>query len=325
MTPILEWGIPIIEWFQSLGDGLLPVMEFFTFLGTEYFYLLVLPVLVWCFDPGLGFRVGLILLTSSSINSTLKLAFGWPRPYWVSDKVRALSAEISFGTPSGHAQNALSLWGRIASGIKNKWIITICFLLILLISVSRIFLGVHFPTDILIGWIVGGILLLLFIKLEAPVQRWLHNRSIMGQFLLVFSLSFALLGTGLLVSVATSSRPLPAEWEDRASTAIPDADPISPQDIDDIVSSSGVVLGIGAGGVLLFSWGGFSAAGPIQQRLLRYVFGVVGVVVIFFGLRWLFPTEPILLGQSLRFVRYASVGFWVAYAAPWLFVRLKLA
>ena len=325
MTLILEWGIAIIEWLQSLGDGLLPVMQFFTFLGTEYFYLLFLPVLVWCFDPGLGFRVGLILLTSSSINSTLKLAFGWPRPYWVSDKVRALSAETTFGTPSGHAQNAFSLWGRIASSVQNRWIITFSILLILLISVSRIYLGVHFPTGILIGWIVGGILLLLFIKLETPVQRWIRNRSIMGQFLLAFSLSFALLGTGLLVSVATSSRTVPAEWAERASTAFPDADPISPQGIDDIVSTSGVVLGISAGGVLLFSWGGFSAAGPVQQRFFRYVFGVVGVGVIFFGLRWLFPTEPILLGQSLRFVRYASVGFWVAYAAPWLFVRLKLA
>ncbi len=325
MTPILEWGLPIIEWFQNLGEGLLPIMQFFTFLGTEIFYLLVLPTLLWCFDSRFGFRVGFLLLTSSSLNATLKLAFGLPRPYWVSAKVKALSAEISFGTPSGHAQNALSLWGRIASGIKNRWIITICVLLILLISVSRLYLGVHYPTDILVGWIFGGILLLLFIKLEAPVQRWLRNRSILGQFLLVLSLSFALLGIGLLVSVATSSRPLPAEWADRAFTAIPEAEPISPNDIDSIVSSSGVLLGIGAGGVLLFSWGGFSAGGPLPQRVFRYVVGVVGVVSIFFGLRWLFPTDPPLLGNVLRFIRYATVGFWVAFAAPWLFVKLKLA
>lgn len=325
MTPLLEWGLPIIEWFQSLGDGLLPFMQFFTFLGTENFYLLIMPAFLWCFDIRLGLRVGMILLTSSSINNILKLAFGWPRPYWVSDKVKALSAESSFGTPSGHAQNALSLWGRIASGIRNRWIITICVLLILLISLSRLYLGVHFPTDTFVGWIIGGILLLLFIMLEAPIQRWLRNRSIMGQFILVFALSIALLGTGLLVSVATSSRPVPAEWVDRASTAIPDADPISPKDIDDIVSSSGVLLGIGAGGVLLFSWGGFSAGGPLHQRIFRYVVGVLGVVLIFFGLRWLFPTDPLLLGQILRFIRYAIVGFWVAHAAPWLFVKLKLA
>jgi membrane-associated phospholipid phosphatase len=325
MSPLLEWGIPIIEWLQNLGDGLLPVMKFFTFLGTEIFYLLVLPTLLWCIDARFGFRVGLILLTSSSINSILKLALGWPRPYWVSDKVRALSAETTFGSPSGHAQNALSLWGRIISLVKNRLVITICVLLILLISISRLFLGVHFPTDIIFGWIVGGILLLLFIKFEAPVQRWLLNRSLMSQFLLVLGLSIALLATGLLVSVATSSRLVPAEWGERASTAIPDADPISPKDIDDIVSSSGVLLGIGAGGILLFSWGRFNAGGPLQQRIFRYVVGVVGVVVIFFGLRWLFPAEPLLLGQILRFIRYGIVGFWVAYAAPRLFVKLKLA
>jgi membrane-associated phospholipid phosphatase len=325
MTPILEWGIPIISWFQSLSEGLQPIMKFFTFLGTENFYLLVLPILLWCVDIGIGLRVGLILLTSSSINSMLKLTLGWPRPYWVSDKIRAFSAETSFGAPSGHAQNALVLWGRMASMIKSKLGMTIFVLLILLISISRLYLGVHFPTDMIIGWIVAGAILYFFIKLEGPVLNWLRGTSIKSQLLLVFSFSIAILGIGLLISVATSSRAVPAEWITQASTAMPDADPIAPNDIDSIVSSSAVVLGIGMGGVLLLSWGKFNAGGPILQRAFRYIFGVIGVVAIFFGLRWLFPTEPVLLGHVLRFVRYAVVGLWVAYAAPWLFVKIKLA
>lgn len=325
MTPILEWGIPIISWLQGLGEGLLPIMKFFTFLGTENFYLLVLPILLWCVDVGFGLRVGLILLTSSSINSILKLAFGWPRPYWVSDKIRAFSAETSFGTPSGHAQNALALWGRMASLIRSKLGMTLFLLLILLISLSRLYLGVHFPTDMIVGWIVAGILLYLFIKLEDPLISRLRGTSIKRQLLLVFVFSIAILGIGLLISVATSTRVLPTEWITQASNAIPDADPISPNDIDNIVSSSAVVLGIGAGGILLISWGRFNAGGSLLHRASRYVVGVIGVVAIYFGLRWLFPTEPVLLGHALRFVRYAVVGFWVAFVAPWLFVKLKLA
>lgn len=325
MIPILEWGIPIIEWFQGLGDGLLPVMKFFTFLGTENFYLLILPSLLWCFDSALGFRVGLILLTSSNINATLKLALGLPRPYWVSDRVLGYSAEKSFGAPSGHAQNAVTLWGRLSMGIGKRWITIGAIVLILAISISRLYLGVHFPTDILAGWIVGGIILILFLKLEAPVKDWLSRKSVAGQIFMVILFSLSLLALGLIVSAIVSGREMPLEWSDRGAAAFPDAEPNSPTYIDAFISASAVLLGLGSGGVLLFAWGGFNAGGPYLKRLLRFLVGVTGVMIIFYGLRWLFPSEPTLLGYIMRFIRYGLVGFWISYPAPKLFVKLKLA
>ena len=325
MSPLFEWGIPIIEWFQGLGDGLLPIMKFFTFLGTENFYLLIMPSFLWCIDSALGFRVGLILLTSGTLNATLKLAFGLPRPYWVSDKVSAFSSDKYFGAPSGHAQNAVTLWGRLAAGLGRTWITVGAIVLILAISVSRLYLGVHFPTDVLAGWIVGGIILILFLKLEAPVKDWLSRKNVSGQIFVVILFSLSLLALGLIVSAIVSGREVPLEWSDKAAAAFPDAEPISPTDIDAFVSTSAVLLGLGSGGVLLFSWGGFNAGGPYLKRLLRFLVGVAGVVIIYFGLRWIFPSEPSLLGHILRFIRYALVGFWISYPAPKLFVKLKLA
>lgn len=325
MSPLLEWGIPIIEWFQSLGEGLLPIMQVFSFSGTEYFYLLIMPSLLWCFDSELGFRAGLILLSSSNINATLKLAFGLPRPYWVSDKVTAHGSDKYFGAPSGHAQNAVTLWGRLGAGLGKRWAKIGAVVLILAISFSRLFLGVHFPTDILAGWIVGAIILYLFLKLEEPAKQWLKQRNVTSQLIVVLMFSISLLLIGLVVSAATADREVPIEWSDRAAAAFPDAEPISPTDIDDIVSTAGVLLGFGSGGVFLFTWGGYDAGGPYSKRILRFLVGVVGVAIIFFGLRFLFPSEPTILGYILRFIRYATVGFWVVYAAPWLFVRLKLA
>lgn len=325
MSPLLEWGIPIIEWFQALGDGLLPIMKFFTFLGTENFYLLIMPSFLWCFDSALGFRVGLILLTSGMLNATLKLAFGFPRPYWVSDRVSAYSAETSFGAPSGHAQNAVTLWGRLAAGLGRKWTTVGAIVLILAISISRLYLGVHFPTDVLAGWIVGGIILILFLKFEAPVKDWLSRKNVSSQIFVVILFSLSLLALGLIVSAIVSGREVPLEWSDRAAAAFPTAEPISPTDVDAFVSSSAVLLGLGSGGVLLFSWGGFNAGGPYLKRLLRFLVGVSGVVIIYFGLRWIFPSEPSLLGHILRFIRYGLVGFWISYPAPRLFVKLNLA
>jgi hypothetical protein len=75
----------------------------------------------------------------------------------------------------------------------------------------------------------------------------------------------------------------------------------------------------------------FDAGGAIWKRVVRYLIGVAGTVAIWRGLALLFalatpdPEAMLWLVMPLRFVRYALLGLWVAYYAPWLFVRLGLA
>src|SRR3990172_2483279 len=148
-------------------------MESFTFLGAELFYLLVMPALLWSYDASLGTRLGLALLTSASLNAVLKVAFALPRPFWVDGRVRALSIETSFGLPSGHAQNAVVLWGYLAVQVRHWWATIGALVLIAAISFSRVYLGVHFPGDVLTGWILGALFLALFVALEKPAALWL--------------------------------------------------------------------------------------------------------------------------------------------------------
>ena len=92
-------SINFIFAFQSLGEWLLPIMEFFSFLGTEDFYILALPVIYWSIDSALGLRIGVIMLLSTGTNTIFKFAFHSPRPYWVDTGVKAYAAETSFGLP----------------------------------------------------------------------------------------------------------------------------------------------------------------------------------------------------------------------------------
>lgn len=321
----LEWGIPIIEWFQSWGEGWLLPMKFLTFLGDEEFIMLVLPALIWCYDVSLGFRLGLALLISNGINGIIKMAFGWPRPYWVSNKVQAFKAETSFGIPSGHAQNSVVLWGRLATALKRSSIIFICVILILFISFSRLYLAVHFPTSVLMGWLIGGLLLILFVAADKPIDSWLKKQSFRFKMTLAFILPLSILFLGLLVTTINTDRPVPQEWIDMAQSAIPDADPIDPNNPKGIIAGSGSLLGFCTGYLLLIRWDRFNASGSISKRIGRYIVGVCGVVVLFFGLRMIFPQGTTLLAYSLRFLRYAAVGFWVTYLAPRIFVVLRLA
>ena len=87
-----------------------------------------------------------------------------------------------------------------------------------------------------------------------------------------------------------------------------------------------------SGGIIAFNdtvvtdqWGGFNASGSIQKRIGRFILGIVGVVGIFFGLSMIFPSGISPLALSLRFIRYGTLGFWVSYLGPRIFVALKLA
>jgi membrane-associated phospholipid phosphatase len=325
MDAWLNWGIPVIVALQSAGEWLLAPMRLFSFLGSEPFFLLIMPAVVWCLDVRVGLRMGLVLLTSASLNNLVKLAFGWPRPYWVSDQVQGLAHEGSFGVPSGHAQNALAMWGTLAIVLRRRWAVLVLGVLVFLISLSRLYLGVHFPSDVLGGWAIAAILLLAIAWLERPLERWLVRRPLGVQVLAPVTLSLGLLAVGLLVAQRTADRVVPTEWTAAASQAFPDEPPIDPQSPDGVVSASGTLLGLGVGAVLLRSWGRFSPSGPTSQRLARMVAGLLGIMLIYYGLGALRPHGSDGVAQLLRFANYAAVGLWIAFGAPWTFVRVRLA
>src|SRR4030042_5583992 len=194
MENLLNSGLQIILWLQSLGAWLTPIMKLFTFLGNEQFYLLIAPAILWCIDAPLGLRLGLFLMINGMVNTALKVAFHGPRPYWYSSSVKVLgSAENSFGVPSGHSQNGVVVWGTLADRIKHRaaWIIAI--VIMILIGISRIYLAVHFPPDVLLGWLFGAVILWVLFRFERPVLIWIKQYQVGVQLLIIFLFSLFLI------------------------------------------------------------------------------------------------------------------------------------
>jgi membrane-associated phospholipid phosphatase len=168
-------------------------MQFFSFLGVEDFFMLALPMLYWCVDSMLGMRVALILMLSANINAAFKLALHGPRPYWYSPKVRGLATETSFGVPSGHAQGAVVFWGLLAAYLRKWWGWLVAILLMLLIGLSRLYMGVHFLHAVLLGWLIGGVILWLALRFWDPVLAWAKKLSVGWQVLCAFLASLVLI------------------------------------------------------------------------------------------------------------------------------------
>lgn len=144
-------------WLQSMARDI-------TALGSVVvLWIILVAVVGYFFLVGKGVSASLILaavLGGTALNSLLKLGFARPRPDLFVLPTKLLTASF----PSGHA--ALSaityltlaalLARTTASGRIRSYFVAIGILLTLSVGVSRVYLGVHYPTDVLAGWCVGS-------------------------------------------------------------------------------------------------------------------------------------------------------------------------
>jgi membrane-associated phospholipid phosphatase len=325
MNDFYELGINMVLLCQNLGEWMLGPMNFFSFLGTMEFSILIMPILYWSIDVALGLRLGIILIISASTNSILKMAFHTPRPFWYSREVSAYAFEDSFGMPSGHAQNSAAVLGLLATSLKRRWVWVVTLLLIFLIGISRMYLAVHFPQDVITGWIIGFILVWLFLRFEKPVVNWLASRNLTRRILAVFAFSLGFLIIGLLVKELLANWNLPGTWLENAKLAFPDENAIDPFDISGLFETSGVLFGFSAGALWLAELGGFDAKGAWWKRLTRYIIGLAGVAVLWFGLGAVIPEGIDVWGLLVDYLLFALIGLWISALAPLLFRGLRLA
>jgi membrane-associated phospholipid phosphatase len=291
MDGILSWGIDVIHVIQMISSpGLTVVMKILTLAGSEYFYLLFLPILFWCIDERFGVRFGLVFLFSTFVNSWTKVLFAQPRPFNLDPGV-GLSHESSYGLPSGHAQGTATFWGLLAPRIKRPWGMLLAILVPAVVSFTRLYLGVHFPTDIIAGLVLG----------------W----------------GFALAG----IFLGDAAAKLLASWNTRVRIIIAAAlallmNALNMQD----TSLPGIFFGTAVGAAFLFEKLRFDASsGSLGQKAARFGLGLAGVLVLYIGIKLIVPGEGEPLYALFRFIRYGLIGAWVSFGAPRLFLRLKLA
>jgi len=302
LESLVPWGIDVIVWVQAMSNPFFnAVFKALTFLGNEEFYLLALPILYWCVNREIGVALGYLSLLSAWVNDVVKYLFKIPRPGAFDVRIRVLTEEIGPSFPSGHAQNAVANWGYLAYRFRN-WVFTlIAVLLILGIGLSRVVLGVHFPQDVIGGWLIGLVLLLIYVWVEPPTERWLARQKVATQIVLA-------VGAPVLLIF------------------------LHPADTDGLYPAAGSITpmsalaGLGLGIIMERQTVRFRVNGPLWWRGLRFLVGMAVVGVVYLGPRLLLP-EGMAYGleATIRFFRYALVGWAVIFLCPWLFVRLGLA
>ncbi len=280
--------LQIMQFIQKLGN---PVLDIFficvTSLGSDEFLMIVLASMYWSVDKSLGYLAGIVLLASAGLNNLIKDIVHAPRPSAPSVRVVYTGGATGFSFPSGHTQNAMTFWGVLSRETGTRLITRAALIVTPLVGLSRMYLGVHWPADVLGGIFFGGLVVAFYPLVASAGACAFEGRPVSLRLAVPLVLAVIFLAS----------------------------DPTL-----DAAKIAGFVAGFGSGAVLENAYIGFSELGPKGKRVRRFVLGAVLVLAVRLGLKALLPDTVIF-----TFLRYMAAGVTGTIIAPATFIRLGLA
>jgi len=269
-------------WAQQFASpALTAFFTAITSLGSLEFYMFTIPVIYWMIDKHFGFRFSVFFIFSAYVNSGVKHLFMTERP---PQELRLVHQE-GYAFPSGHAQGSTAFWGFLARKLHTPLAWAGAVTMILLVSFARIYLGVHWPIDILGGLTIGVLLLLAYSPIakadleRIPMRAWILS-SVVG-------------AAALYLLHPTGDGPM----------------------------TVGFLLGALLGYRLELLYVRFQEEATLVQNVVKLVLGL-GVL---FALRVVLkPLVSWLPGGIDYVVRYGFLGLWASLGAPFAFSKLGL-
>jgi membrane-associated phospholipid phosphatase len=325
MDKIIEWIYKVdgtmTEFVQGLypGDGFFGktvdlLFYLFTCFSEEIVLISLIVFVYWCFNKKIGEGLLLSIYFSSAVNGIFKDVVKRPRPFKNSEfahlyldgargdgLVDKIHLGESYSFPSGHSQNAGCFWPACYIGYKKEYpdkksILRFCpFVIIPLVMISRVYLGVHYASDTVMGATLGIICAFLMMKL---FYKFSHKKNI------------------LIISIYVVS--LVALFFDPTA---------------DTLKTMGMGLGGIAGFILENKYINFSTDGNFKKKSLRLILGIASLLAIRAVFKIILPsteegslffTTNETLYHWCGFLRYTIMGLYGTFIYPAIFKKINL-
>jgi membrane-associated phospholipid phosphatase len=289
----------ILFFFQNISSEFLDMLfELITFFGEQEVFIAIIGYVFWNISRKKGVSLGIVLLSSAALNEGIKLIIRAPRPFQVLEGIegKRLTTAEGYAFPSGHTQNSTTFYTSMAYIVRKKWYTLTAITLSLLIGTSRIYLGVHWPIDAAVGFVLGIFIATLLYPL---ILRWMSSDKTLK--LITLGLGAVTLAASLTLAILETSSRIPAEI------------------YTNLMKSTALFSGLLFASYFSEIHIKFSNEGTFGIKIVRYIIGLATSFVILSVSKLFLPDITIL-----AFCRYFLTAIWAFALFPFIGLRLGL-
>ena len=263
--------LEILRNIQSIANPFLDLLfQIITICGEQLVLISIISIIYWALDKKFGEYIAYSVLTSVLLNNAIKDIFKMKRPIG-EEGIRTLREETATGYsfPSGHTQGASSFYGAMAIYLKKRVMYIIATVMIILIGFSRLYLGVHYPKDVIVGGVLGVLTSLICYKLYNKVENKM----------LLYVITFAIFIPALTFAHSA-----------------------------DFIKGMGTYLGFIIGIYIEKKYVNFSTEGSTGNKIIRVLLGIVILLVLQLGLKVLLPSGTIFSFIRYSLISLVGIG-----------------
>jgi len=262
----------MLQNFRNATDGIFT--SFFqkaTFFGELNTALVLLAITYWCVDKYLGTYLLMGWNWIRQFNGLFKIMVCEYRP-WISNPAivpdaDALKTATGYSFPSGHSMNAAGVFGGISVSKKmDKGIRIACLIVMLLTGFSRMYLGVHYPQDVLVGLISG---LLVMYVCSIVMDKFVDRKNA------DFIIAAISIGTAILIAVYAALKSYPVDYDAEGKVLVEGA-----KMAKDTFTGVGWNVAFFIGWIIEKRYVNFEVKGTLSERGLRLILGLIGFYLV---------------------------------------------
>lgn len=295
------------------GFFLVDFMKKMTFFGELNTTLVILAIIYWCISKDLGTYLMMGWSGNRIANGFMKITVCAYRP-WIRDSRiiphgDAITTATGYSFPSGHTMNAGTVYGGTAMYGKNfsKPLKIMLYLIVVLVALSRTFLGVHTPQDVLVG--MASSLLVMWLTLK--LTRWIAEKPEKDK--LVACIGFVL---AIALGLYAALKSYPVDYDSNGKIIVEGA-----KMANDTFKAVGWVSAFLTGWILERRFVGFSTDISKERRFSRGIFGIMGYYAVTFVLNTLL--KKWIPGPAGTILTCFLQMFYITFLFPWIMKKAE--